>query len=46
MTKPNKSLYEEYLFIDSSDGVVINPNGLMSRKVVFENWGIKKATNT
>ena len=36
----------KYLFIDSSDGVVINPNGLMPRKVVFEDWGIKKATNT
>ena len=36
----------KYLFIDSSDGVVINANGLMPRKVVFENWGIKKATST
>jgi hypothetical protein len=36
----------KYLFIDSSDGVVINTNGLIARKVVFEDWGIKKATNT
>ena len=36
----------KYLFIDSADGVVINANGLMPRNVVFENWGIKKATNT
>ena len=36
----------KYLFIDSSDGVVINANGLMPRRVVFEDWGIKKATNT
>jgi hypothetical protein len=36
----------KYLFIDSSDGVVINVNGLMPRKVVFENWDIKKATST
>jgi hypothetical protein len=36
----------KYLFIDSADGVVINANGLMPRKVVFENWGIKTATNT
>jgi len=36
----------KYLFIDSADGVVINANGLMPRKVVFENWGINKATHT
>ena len=36
----------KYLFIDSADGVVINPEGLMHRKVVFEDWGIKTATNT
>jgi hypothetical protein len=36
----------KYLFIDSADGVVINPNGLMPRKVVFEDWGIKRVTNT
>jgi hypothetical protein len=36
----------KYLFIDSSDGIVINPNGLIARKVVFEDWGINKVTNT
>ena len=36
----------KYLFIDSADGVVINSNGLMPRKVVFEDWGIKRATHT
>ena len=36
----------KYLFIDSSDGTVINKNGLIARKVVFEDWGINKVTNT
>lgn len=30
-----------YLFIDSADGVVINANGLMPRRTVFEQWGIR-----
>jgi len=30
-----------YLFIDSADGIVINPVGLSSRRAVFEQWGIR-----
>ena len=33
-----------YLFIDSTDGTVINPNGLAPRKTVFTGWGLKTAT--
>ncbi len=33
-----------YLFIDSVDGVVINPNGLFSRKTVFTGLGIQQTT--
>lgn len=30
-----------YLFIDSADGVVINSEGLVPRRTVFETWGIR-----
>ncbi len=33
-----------YLFIDSTDGHVINANGLVPRKTVFTQWGLKTAT--
>jgi hypothetical protein len=33
-----------YLFIDSVDGVVINANGLFSRKTVFTGLGIQQTT--
>lgn len=33
-----------YLFLDSTDGHVINPNGLAARKDVFTKWGIRTAT--
>lgn len=33
-----------YLFIDSADGVVINKNGLFSRKTVFTGLGIKQVS--
>lgn len=33
-----------YLFIDSVDGVVINRNGLFSRKTVFTDLGIQQTT--
>lgn len=33
-----------YLFIDSTDGVVINPNGLAARNDVFNAWGMRMAT--
>ena len=33
-----------YLFIDSTPGAVINPNGLFKREDVFKNLGIKTAT--
>ena len=36
----------KYLFIDSSDGVVINANGLFPRKTVFTGLGIKQTTYT
>ena len=32
-----------YLFLDSTDGTVINPNGLMPRSVVFTGWGLRTA---
>ena len=32
-----------YLFIDSADGVVINPNGLFTRSTVFTGLGIREA---
>jgi hypothetical protein len=35
-----------YLFIDSADGVVINPNGLFPRATVFNNLGIRQTTYT
>jgi hypothetical protein len=34
-----------YLFIDSSDGVVINPQGLFPRATVFKNLGIRTTTH-
>lgn len=33
-----------YLFIDSVDGVVINPNGLFTRKTAFTGLGIQQTT--
>jgi hypothetical protein len=33
-----------YLFIDSTDGVIINANGLFSRKTVFTGLGIQQTT--
>jgi len=33
-----------YLFIDSADGVVINENGLYARATVFNNLGLRTAT--
>lgn len=33
-----------YLFIDSTDGTTINPNGLAPRKTVFTGWGLRTAT--
>lgn len=33
-----------YLFIDSTDGHVINANGLAARKDVFTQWGLRTAT--
>ncbi|HEY3741576.1 MAG TPA: hypothetical protein VGL53_17105 [Bryobacteraceae bacterium] len=35
-----------YLFIDSSDGVVINANGLFTRETVFSGLGINTTTRT
>lgn len=34
-----------YLFIDSSDGVVTNPQGLFARATVFKNLGIRRTTH-
>jgi len=34
-----------YLFIDSADGVVINPKGLYARATVFNNLNIKQTTH-
>jgi hypothetical protein len=30
-----------YLFIDSTDNHIINPDGLVTRRTVFEQWGIR-----
>jgi hypothetical protein len=35
-----------YLFVDSSDGVVINKDGLFARKTVFNDLGISQTTFT
>ena len=35
-----------YLFVDSSDGFVINNDGLFARKTVFEDLGIARTTWT
>jgi hypothetical protein len=35
-----------YLFVDSSDGVVINADGLFARKTVFDDLGITQTTYT
>jgi len=31
----------QYLFIDSTDNHIINPDGLVTRRTVFEQWGIR-----
>lgn len=36
----------QYLFVDSSDGVVINQDGLFARKTVFNDLGISQQTYT
>ena len=36
----------KYLFVDSSDGVVINKDGLFARKTVFNDLGISQKTYT
>ena len=39
-----KSKACNYLFIDSIDNVIINPNGLFHRTFVFNNLGIRTTT--
>ena len=34
----------QYLFIDSTDNEVINPNGVAHRKTVFTEWGLRSVT--